>query len=143
VFLGDPLRQARFPGLAPVQRALVIRLALLIPAGLLTKAYHGPFQNWVRNSLGDVLSEIFWIWLFSLLFPRRRTWIIVVSVLAASSLLEVSQLWHPAFLETVRRTFIGRTLIGTSFSWLDFPHYVLGCAVGSAWMGRLKKKTSA
>ena len=126
----------------PVQRALVVRLAALIPAGFLTKAYRGPFQAWVRDSLGGVLYEVFWIWLLSLLLPRWRTWIIMVSVLAATSLLEVGQLWHPAFLESVRRSFIGRTLIGTAFSWLDFPHYVLGCAIGGDWIGRLKKKTS-
>ena len=126
----------------PVQRALVIRLALLIPTGFLTKAYSGPFQIWVQDSLGGVLYEMFWIWLFSLFFPRWRTWIIVVSVLALTSLLEVAQLWHPVFFETVRRSFIGRTLIGTSYSWLDFPHYVLGCAIGGAWIGRLKKETS-
>jgi hypothetical protein len=126
----------------PVQRALWVRLALLIPAGFLTKAYRGPFQTWVQDSLGGVLYEMFWIWLFSLFFPRSRTWIIVVSVLTLTSLLEVAQLWHPAFLETVRRSFIGKTLIGATFSWLDFPHYVLGCAIGGAWIGRLKKETS-
>jgi hypothetical protein len=142
VFSGDPLKQARNRRLTPVQRALAVRLAVLIPAGFLTKAYRGPFQAWVRDSLGGVLYEMFWIWLFSLLFPRGRTWIIVVSVLVVTSLLEAGQLWHPEFLDAVRQSFIGRTLIGTSFSWLDFPHYVLGCAIGGAWLSRLKKETS-
>jgi hypothetical protein len=143
VFSGDPLKPERPFGLSPVQTALARRLALLIPAGFLTKAYRGPLQAWVEGSLGGVLYEMFWIWLVSLLFPRWRTWIIVVSVLAATSVIEAGQLWHPAFLVPVRRSFIGRTLIGTSFSWLDFPHYVLGCAIGGAWIGRLKKKNTA
>jgi len=126
----------------PVQRGLAIRLALLIPAGFLTKVYRGPFQTWVVDSLGGVLYEIFWIWMISIIFPRMRTWIIAATVLAATSILEAGQLWHPAFLETARRSFLGRTLIGDSFSRLDFPHYVLGCAIGAAWIGRLKKKTS-
>jgi hypothetical protein len=115
---------------------------VLIPAGFLTKAYRGPLQIWVGGSLGGVLYEMFWIWLISLIFPRWRTWLIIVSVLAATSIIEAGQLWQPAFLVSVRRSFIGRTLIGTSFSWLDFPHYVLGCAMGGAWIGRLKKKTA-
>jgi len=139
---GDPLKLIRPFQLSRVQRALAASLAILVPAGFLTKAYRGPLQEWVGDSLGGVLYEMFWIWLFSLVFPRWRTWAIVVSVLAATSLLEAGQLWHPAFLESIRRSFIGRTLIGTSFSWLDFPHYLLGCAIGAAWIGRLKKKTS-
>ena len=127
--------------LSPVQTALARRLAVLIPAGLLTKAYRGPFQAWVAGSLGGVLYEIFWIWVVSFFFPRWRTWIIAASVLALTSLLEAGQLWHPAFLVSVRKSFIGRTLIGTSFAWLDFPHYIIGCAIGAAWIGRLKKKT--
>lgn len=142
MFSGDPLKPVSSPRFAPVQRALAVRLALLIPAGFLTKAYRGPLQDWIRDSLGGVLYEMFWIWVVSLFFPRWRTWIIAVAVLAVTSLIEAGQLWHPAFLEAVRRSFVGRTLIGTSFSWLDFPHYVLGCAIGGAWIGRLKKKSS-
>jgi hypothetical protein len=126
----------------PVQRALAKGLAVLVPAGLVTKIYGGPFRGWVEGSLGGVLYEIFWIGFISFLFPRARTWIIVVSVLAVTSILETGQLWHPAILVPVRRSFIGRTLIGTSFTWLDFPHYILGCAIGGAWIGRLKKKTT-
>jgi hypothetical protein len=132
----------RPPGPAPVQKALAISLAVIIPFGFLTKTYRGPLQAWVEGSLGGVLYEMFWIWLVSFFFPRWRTWIIVVSVLAVTSILEAGQLWHPPFLVSVRRSFIGRTLIGTSFAWLDFPHYVIGCAIGAAWIGRLKKKTA-
>ena len=40
------------------------------------------------------------------------------------------QLWHPLFLEVIRSTFTGSTLIGTTFVWLDFTHYVIGCYAG-------------
>jgi hypothetical protein len=58
-----------------------------------------------------------------------------VAVFAVTCALEVLQLWHPAPLEAVRGTFLGRTLLGTTFVWWDFPHYALGCALG-AWSGR-------
>jgi hypothetical protein len=38
-------------------------------------------------------------------------------VLVATCLLEFLQLWHPPLLEAVRSTFIGRTVLGTSFTW--------------------------
>jgi len=30
----------------------------------------------------------------------------------------------------IRSKFIGATILGTSFSWLDFPHYIIGCFFG-------------
>lgn len=32
---------------------------------------------------------------------------------------------------------LGRTLIGTTFSLWDFPHYVLGCVLGWLWLRQL------
>jgi hypothetical protein len=46
--------------------------------------------------------------------------------------LEFAQLWHPAWLEAIRRTFIGRCVLGTTFGWDDFPAYVVGAVLG--WM---------
>jgi len=105
---------------------ILVSLALLIPVGLLTKAYEGPGENWVNNSLGGVLYVIFWSLLCSLLFPGAKPCRIAGVVLLVTCMLEVIQLWHPPFLETLRSTFIGVTLLGNSFSWWDFPHYVLG-----------------
>ena len=45
-------------------------------------------------------------------------------------IVEVSQLLHVAWLDDLRRTFLGRALLGTSFSWWDFPAYPIG-----AWLG--------
>jgi hypothetical protein len=53
--------------------------------------------------------------------------------------LEASQLWHPVFLEAVRGSFLGRTLIGMSFAWSDFAYYAIGClfgVMGTVWMAR-------
>jgi len=50
-------------------------------------------------------------------------------VLGITCSIECLQLWHPLFLESIRSTFIGGTLIGTTFSWWDFPHYAIGCCV--------------
>jgi hypothetical protein len=30
----------------------------------------------------------------------------------------------------LRGTFLGAALLGTTFDWWDFPHYVIGCAIG-------------
>ena len=119
-------------------RWAMISLATVIPAGFYCKFYSGPAANWVRNSLSGVLYELFWCLLLFMLFEGIKPWVIAVSVLMATCLLEFLQLWHPPFLELIRSTFIGRTLLGTSFTWFDFPYYLAGCAIGWLWLRGLQ-----
>jgi len=41
-------------------------------------------------------------------------------------------------LELIRSNFIGRTIIGSTFDWFDFPSYFLGSSIGWFWLARLK-----
>jgi len=112
------------------RKRLLLLLLILIPAGFASKFYDGPLRIYVNDSLGGVLYVVFWIWIFAFLLPQARAGIIAFSVLAVTCGLEFLQLWHPPFLESIRACFLGRTLIGHSFSWLDIPHYFLGALVG-------------
>jgi hypothetical protein len=105
-------------------------LILITPLGFLTKFYTGPAQNWVADNFSGVLYEIFWCLILQFFFPVLKQAAIAVSVLVATTILEFLQLWHPPFLENIRQNFLGRTLIGNSFSWLDLPYYVIGCFLG-------------
>jgi hypothetical protein len=120
------------------QRRLAVSLLFLVPLGFLTKIYSGPAETWVRNSLGGVLYEAFWIWLALLLFPRVRPWKAAAWVFASTCCLEAAQLWHPPALERMRSTFMGRTLLGTTFSPGDFPHYAAGCLAAAAFAWRIR-----
>jgi uncharacterized membrane protein len=51
---------------------------------------------------------------------------IVTIVFILSGILEFLQLWHPAILESIRGHFLGRTIIGSSFSRSDFFYYFIG-----------------
>ena len=113
----------------------LLAMAVVIPLGFYSKIYDGPASNWVNNSLGGVLYVIFWSLLFSVLAARSKPWKIVSLVLLITCTIEILQLWHPPFMETIRSTFFGATLIGNSFSWLDMAHYMIGSL---ASMGLLK-----
>ena len=112
-------------------------MLVIVPLGFYTKFYTGPAATWVNNSLGGVLYVIFWCLVIFLLAPGARPWVIALAVLVVTCVLEVAQLWHPPVLEWVRSSFMGRTLLGTHFTWSDFPHYVLGCGIGWLWISWL------
>ncbi len=115
------------------RRTLLILLLIIVPAGFLTKHYTGPAQDWVRNSSGGILYEIFWCLAAALAFPRWRPVWIAAGVFLITCSLEFLQLWHPVQLELLRTTLIGRTILGTSFTWSDFPYYLIG-SLGGYWI---------
>lgn len=106
--------------------------------GLYSKRYYqGPGADWAHNSLGGVFYEILWCLVFGLLLPRYGARRIAVGVLAATCFLEFLQLWHPPFLEWLRSYFLGRTILGSSFDWWDFPYYFAGSLLGWVWLRAL------
>lgn len=118
----------------------VLSAALLAGVGTGTKFYPGPGLQWVHNHLGGVFYVIFWCIVAAAVLPRTSTIVIAVWVVSVTSALEVLQLWHPSWLERIRATFPGAALLGTTFSWPDFPHYALGGVVGSLWSGWIRRR---
>ncbi len=117
-----------------LRKYILIFLFFLIPTGFACKFYHGPLEIWVRNYLVGILYVLFWNLVLLFCFPRRELiGRIVTVVLLVTSFLEVLQLWHPAWLEAIRSHFLGRTLLGTSFAWWDFVHYLMGSML-SVWV---------
>jgi hypothetical protein len=115
----------------------IAALVALGGAGLAAKAWSGALAWWVRDYLGGVIYVAFWTVLARTVFPRARPVLVVVNVLAATCALEALQLWKPPLLEAVRATWPGKALIGSTFSWLDFPHYFLGAWLGAWISGRV------
>ena len=132
---------------------ILFSLCVVTPSGFLFKWYNGPGRWWFNDYGAGVLYEIFWCLVLLLLSPgsqtqnsalggqptSKSTIRIAVGVFAVTCVLEVLQLWHPAFLEKIRATFLGSALIGTTFVWWDFPHYALGSFIGWLWMRTIIK----
>jgi len=118
---------------------VTILMLILIPIGLATKKGDSSLI-WINHYAGGIIYEIFWCLFISFINPRLNGWKIAAWVLFITCCLESLQLWHPLFLEHIRRTFLGRALLGTSFSWWDFPHYILGSSMGGLIIEKLKKK---
>lgn len=117
----------------------LISLLIIVPVGFYSKFYNDPSAHWVNDSLGGVFYVIFWCLIFFLFLGNTKPWKIAITVLLITFYLEFLQLCHPPFLEFIRSYFIGRTILGTSFTWFDFPYYFVGCGVGWLWMKFLQK----
>lgn len=118
---------------------LILSLSIVTPLGFASKAYQGIGREWFNNYAGAILYEIFWILLIMLIWRNLSPLGVSVGVLLVTCFLEVLQLWQPPFLQAMRETFIGRTLLGTTFVWWDFPYYILGCLIGWLWVRYVQK----
>jgi hypothetical protein len=113
----------------------LLSAAVVVPLGFALKFYSGPGHEWVNNSVAGVTYEIFWCLAAFVVWPRPAAITrIATGVLVVTCGLEVLQLWHPPWLESIRSTFAGRALLGTTFAWSDFAYYVIGCAIGWRWL---------
>ena len=119
---------------------VIISLLIIIPIGFYSKFYRGIGANFINNHLAGTFYEIFWCLLIFLFFQKIKVVIIVIFVFLITCFLEFMQLWHPPFLEYLRGFFIGRTILGNSFNWNDFPYYVIGSLIGWFWISKLKQK---
>ncbi|MCF8367487.1 MAG: DUF2809 domain-containing protein [Bacteroidales bacterium] len=118
---------------------LVLALIVIVPIGFLTKFYTGPAQSWVNDSLGGLFYEIFWCLVFGFIFQKTKAIKIALIVCASTCFLEFLQLWDVSFLEKLRGTFLGQTILGNSFNWLDFPYYFVGSFFGFLFLIQFKK----
>lgn len=92
--------------------------------------FDAPVRDVLRDRSGGAVYVLVWILAFAAAMPRVSVVRLTGSVLLATCGLEFLQLWHPPWLEEMRRTFAGRVILGTTFDWLDLPPYALGAALG-------------
>ncbi len=110
---------------------IIISLLIVIGMGFFFKFYSGVGRQWFNNNGAAIFYEIFCC-LFAYWFMGGRKAVdqIPLWVFIITCMLEFLQLWHPPLLEQMRSTFVGRLLLGSTFSCWDFPHYAIGCILG-------------
>lgn len=125
------------------QIKIIFSLLIVIAMGFFFKFYNGFGRQWFNNNGAAIFYEIFWC-LFAFLFVKSRKAIsqIPLWVFVITCMLEFLQLWHPPGLQQIRTTFVGRLLIGSTFSWWDFPHYAIGCILSWLWLRQLDKSNA-
>lgn len=115
-------------------------LLIVTLLGFFFKFYRGTGQAWFNDYGAAVWYEIFWCLLIYAIFSRKKAvQNIPIAVFFATSFLEFLQLSNLPILQTIRSYTLGRFLIGTTFAWWDFPHYLLGCLLGWVWLRQIRR----
>lgn len=110
----------------------VVLIVIVAALGVLSKILPSGTESWVSNHLAGAFYVVELALVLHLIFPDHLSIVLVLAAFLLTSLVEFFQNWHPAFLEPVRDSFVGHTILGSTFSWLDFPWYVAGAFI--AWL---------
>ena len=123
------------------QRTLILlSILFVVPLGLYSKYYQGVGSIWVNDYGAAIWYEVFWcLFAFNFFSGKKAIKLIPICVFILTCLLEILQLWNPPILAFMRSHILGKLLLGTTFSWWDFPHYVLGCLLGWFWLELISK----
>jgi hypothetical protein len=125
------------------QFGLLLGAMICAPLGYGIRFATGITPEWLNNAAGNVAYESFWIWLILGIWPQLRPLAVAITVCLLTCGLEVLQLSQEPLLVAARSTTIGRLILGSGFTWEDFPTYFLGSAIGGYFAIALRRRYSA
>ncbi|AJH74685.1 DUF2809 domain-containing protein [Bacillus tropicus] len=113
---------------------------LVIILGLSSRKFAFALPALLNDYLGDALWALMIFIGFGFLFPK-----IEMKKLAFISLMfcygiEVSQLYHAEWIDSIRATTLGGLVLGYGFLWSDLVAYTIGVGVGMFCEFMLRKK---
>lgn len=112
-------------------RILYLILTIItIILGLLSRKVQGLPQI-ISSYSGDALWALMVFFLFSFLFNKKSTIFILVISIIFSYGIEISQLYHSPWIDSIRATTLGGLILGFGFLWSDLICYTVGIVIGA------------
>jgi Protein of unknown function (DUF2809) len=110
-----------------IQLALI---ALTCLVGLSSRRYAHALPDFVAAYAGDTLWALAAFLGFGLILPQASTRTVALLAMASSVAIELSQLYHVPWIDSIRQTTLGGLILGFGFLWSDPACYVLGVGIG-------------
>jgi hypothetical protein len=108
-----------------------IAATLVVIAGLASRRYRGQLPAFLAEYAGDTLWALMLFLLISAILAGRPILTRAAISLALAFLVEVSQLYHAPWIDSIRQTTLGGLVLGFGFLWTDLVCYSVGIATGS------------
>ena len=108
-----------------------IAATLVVIAGLASRRYRGQLPAFLAEYAGDTLWALMLFLLISAILAGRPILTRAAISLALAFLVEVSQLYHAPWIDSIRQTTLGGLVLGFGFLWTDLVCYSVGIVTGS------------
>jgi hypothetical protein len=107
-------------------------LALTIVMGLGSRRLRSLLPDFIAAYAGDTFWALALHLFLGLILPRWTTGRLAALALLLSVLVEVSQLYHAPWIDSIRQTAVGGLVLGFGFLWSDLVCYAAGVGLGVA-----------
>ncbi|EJS76373.1 ribosomal maturation YjgA family protein [Bacillus cereus] len=113
---------------------------VVIILGLSSRKFAFTLPDLLNNYLGDALWALMIFTGFGFLFPKIETKKLAIISLIFCYGIEISQLYHESWIDSIRTTTLGGLVLGYGFLWSDLVAYTIGVGVGMLCESILRKK---
>ncbi len=108
----------------------ILFITITIIAGLATRKIHGLLPEFIQNYAGDTLWALMVFWIFGFIFTKKNSLWIAACTIIFSFGIEISQLYHAPWIDSIRNTTFGGLVLGFGFLWSDLLCYCTGIGIG-------------
>jgi hypothetical protein len=105
-------------------------IALTAILGLGSRTFGHWLPGFVAAYAGDTLWALAAFLGIGFLLPDLSTWRVAALAISFSVIIEVSQLYHAPWIDSIRRTTLGGLVLGYDFVWSDLACYAVGVGMG-------------
>ncbi|QBP91127.1 DUF2809 domain-containing protein [Bacillus mycoides] len=113
---------------------------VVIILGLSSRKFAFALPDLLNDYLGDALWALMIFVGFGFLFPKIETKKLAFISLIFCYGIEISQLYHAEWIDSIRATTLGGLVLGYGFLWSDLVAYTIGVGVGMLGEFVLRKK---
>jgi hypothetical protein len=104
----------------------------MVALGLGSRRFAPQLPAFVANYAGDTLYACAMSALIAMIFPRWSIRRVAIVSLVACVLIEISQLYHAPWIDSIRATHLGGWILGFGFLWSDLLCYAVGVGIMAA-----------
>ncbi|MGH0593425.1 DUF2809 domain-containing protein [Bacillus pretiosus] len=113
---------------------------VIIILGLSSRKLAFALPHLLNEYLGDALWALMIFTVFGFLFPKIETKKVAFISLLFCYGIELSQLYHAEWIDSIRATTLGGLVLGYGFLWSDLVAYTIGVGIGMFCEFMLRKK---
>ena len=105
-------------------------MIVIIAFGLPARMIQDRLPDWYVQYFGDYLWAMLLFFIFALIFQNKGPFQVAMITLLFAYSIELSQLFHPQWLEYLRSFKVFALILGYTFLWSDIAAYTLGIFTG-------------
>jgi hypothetical protein len=105
-------------------------MALAVALGLGSRRFGHSLPGFVADYAGDTLWALAAFLLIGIVVPWASTRRVALMATAFSVVIEISQLYHSPWIDSIRHTTLGGLVLGYGFLWSDLACDAVGVGLG-------------